>query len=410
MTDALCRNCRAPLRDLFIDLGETPLANSYLLERELALPERQFPLKAYVCRDCYLVQLEEYARPESIFSDYAYFSSVSTSWVEHAYRFATFAIDEFGLTRHSSVIEVASNDGYLLRHFVDRGIPVLGIEPAANVASVAQRAGIDTLVEFFGESLAAVLRANRGAADLIVCNNVVAHVPDLHDFIGGVKKLLAPNGVVSIEVPHLLNLIRFNQFDTIYHEHFSYFSLATLMNLLSRHGLEVFDVQLLATHGGSLRVFCRHWGVSGRRSSQPEAILAEERAASLDSLVGYLGFAAGAASTIRELHRFVGEAHQNGKTLVGYGAPAKGNTLLNAGGFTVKHLPFTVDRNPRKQGRYLPGSHIPIREPEAILEVRPDYVLVLPWNLIDEIEQEMAQIRDWGGQFVTVIPQLRVRA
>ena len=403
-----CRFCEAPLTHVFADLGSTPLANSFRSERELAEMEPFYPLRAMVCERCFLVQLDEYETPDVIFSEYAYFSSYSTSWLEHSKRYAEMAIERFGLGPESQVVEIASNDGYLLQYFVERGIPVLGIEPAANVAEVAQRDGIRTMVKFFGRATGKEVAA-MVSADLIVANNVLAHVPDLNDFVGGFKELLAPGGVITVEFPHLLNLIEQNQFDTIYHEHFSYFSFLTVSRVFAAHGLTVFDVEELPTHGGSLRVFARHEDDASRPVSEAAAELAErERDAGYERIETYLSFAEGVRATKWELLEFLIAARREGKRVVAYGAPAKGNTLLNYCGVGTEEIDYTVDRNPHKQGRYLPGTQIPIRDPEAIRETRPDLILILPWNLRDEISEQLSWVSEWGGRFVVRTPRLEV--
>jgi SAM-dependent methyltransferase len=408
-----CRFCSAPLERLFVDLGSSPLANSYLEPDDLLRPEPFYPLAAYVCESCWLCQLPAAATPDEIFSDYAYFSSYSTSWVEHARRYTEAMIDRFGIGAGSRVIEIASNDGYLLRHFHERGIPVLGIEPAANVAEAARRIGIPTEVRFFGAATARELLDRGLAADLLLGNNVLAHVPDLNDFVAGLALLLAPTGVLTMEFPHLVRLVEENQFDTIYHEHFSYFSLVAVERVFAAHGLELFDVEELPTHGGSLRVYARRAGAAGPHDRHPVAgrvreLAERERRLGVETTAWYDAFAEKVRETKRRLLEFLIEVRRSGRRIVGYGAPAKGNTLLNYCGVRTDFLDFTVDRSPHKQGRYLPGTRIPIRAPEAIFEARPDYVLVLPWNLSEEIAGQMAGIRDWGGRFVVAIPEVTV--
>jgi SAM-dependent methyltransferase len=404
-----CRFCGAPLERVFVDLGSSPLANSYLAADELERPEPFYPLTVRLCERCWLCQLPEVARPEQIFSDYAYFSSYSTSWVEHARRYAEAMIARFGLGATSQVVEIASNDGYLLRHFRDRGVPVLGVEPAANVAEAARAIGIPTEVRFFGRGAAADLAARGFAADLLLGNNVLAHVPDLNDFVGGLAALLKPSGVLTMEFPHLVRLVEGNQFDTIYHEHYSYLSLVTVERVFAAHGLELFDVEELPTHGGSLRVFARRRdGVPRERAAAVGALLDRERATGVESLAWYEAFAERVRETKRKLLAFLIEARRAGRRVAGYGAPAKGNTLLVYCGVRGDFIDFTVDKSPHKQGRFLPGSRIPIRAPEAIFEEKPDYVLILPWNLSDEISAQMAGIRAWGGRFVVAIPEVEV--
>ena len=403
-----CRFCGAPLTTSAIDLGETPLANAYLKPCAAAAPEPVYPLHAYVCGACFLVQLPAHETPEAIFGDYAYFSSYSESWLEHARRYAEAMTERFGISETSRVVEVASNDGYLLRNFQERGVPVLGIEPAANVAEAAEASGVPTLVRFFGKRTAERLVARRKTADLLVANNVLAHVPDLNDFVAGLRIALKKTGVLTIEFPHLLKLVAETQFDTIYHEHFSYFSLATAGRVLDAHALELFDVEELATHGGSLRLYVARAGSGRPVTSNVARIKKAERAAGLDSLQTYRGLARRAATIRRDLTEFLQGAKRAGKTVAGYGAPAKGNTLLNYCGIGPELLPYTVDRSPHKQGRLLPGSHVPVEAPEAILQRRPDYVLILPWNLTGEIVAQMDEVRAWGGQFVVPIPEVRI--
>jgi len=400
-----CRFCNAPLRLSLVDLGAMPLANSYLTAEQLAAPERRYPLHARVCQACRLVQVDVAVPPQEIFSDYAYFSSVAASWVEHARRFAAMARARWNLGKGSKVVEVASNDGYLLRHFVDVGVPVLGVEPAANVAAVAAGNGIPTEIAFFGRETAQRLRAAGHEADLIVGNNVLAHVPDINDFVAGLALLLKPAGVVSLEFPHLLNLLAGVQFDTIYHEHFSYLSLLTVERILAAHGLKVFDVEELPTHGGSLRVLaCRKEAAAYSPGAGLTKVRGDEHAAQLDDDVVYRGFAPKVAATRDTLLAFLRRAHGEGKTVAAYGAAAKGNTLLNYCGIGADLVGYAVDRNPHKQGRFLPGSHLPILAPDALFERKPDYVLILPWNLRAEITAQLTRVQDRGGRFVIAIP------
>jgi SAM-dependent methyltransferase len=404
-----CRFCGALLEHTFVDLGTSPLANAYVRADALAKPESFYPLHVRVCSDCLLVQLPAVETPEHIFSDYAYFSSWSTSWLEHAQSYAELARQRFALGPSSRVVEVASNDGYLLQYFREVGVPVLGIEPAANVAQRAMERGVETVVEFFGSRLAEALTAQRGRADLVIGNNVLAHVPALNDFVDGLRIMLTPGGAITLEFPHLLRLIEERQFDTIYHEHFSYFSLMTVEQVFRAHDLLLFDVDELPTHGGSLRVYVRHAGDGGPgRSHAVDDVLVRESAAGLDRLETYVGFAEQVREAKRGLLAFLIEAKREGKQIAGYGAPAKGNTLLNYCGIGTDFLDFTVDRSTDKQGLYLPGTRIPILSPAALADARPDYVLVLPWNLQDEIVESMAHVRDWGGQFVVPIPTVRV--
>jgi SAM-dependent methyltransferase len=401
---AACRFCDAPLASTFCDLGMSPLSNAFIKPANAHRMEPFYPLHAYVCTQCYLVQLEQFETPANIFSDYAYFSSYSDTWLAHAREFAAKAAAEFGLNAQSLVIEAASNDGYLLQYFRQAGIPVLGIEPAQNVAAAAVEKGIPTVTEFLGAASAAKLVAGGRRADLLIGNNVFAHVPDLNDFAAGLHTLLKPAGVLALEFPHLLQLMQNNQFDTIYHEHFSYFSFATAVRVLARHALSVFDVEELPTHGGSLRVYASR--DTGRRvAPRVQQLLHVEKAAKLDEAATYAAFADRVKSTKRALLRFLLSAKDQGKSIVGYGAPAKANTLLNYCGIRTDIIEFTVDRSPHKQGLLLPGTRIPVVAPDLIFERKPDYVLVLPWNLKDEIIEQMAGIRDWGGEFVVPMPR-----
>ena len=401
-----CRLCGDPLTQTFADLGASPLANRYLSADQLNDMEPFYPLRAYVCSSCLLVQLDEFESPADIFSDYAYFASYSDSWVEHARLYTDMAIARFGLGAQHQVIELASNDGYLLQHFVAKGIPVVGIEPAANVASEALRKGIPTLVEFFGEGMAHRLVAEGTQADLLVGNNVLAHVPALNDFIRGMALVLRRGGAITMEFPHLLKLIEGSEFDTIYHEHFSYFSLITAEKAFARHGLRLFDVEELPTHGGSLRIYASHAADTSRPPSpRLEGLREREKAAGLHRLDLYLSFGERVKETKRRLLQFLIDAKRAGRTVVGYGAPAKGNTLLNYCGVRSDFLDYTVDRSPHKQGRFLPGTHIPIHHPDRITETKPDYVMILPWNLRDEIMSQMAHVRAWGGRFVIPVPE-----
>jgi SAM-dependent methyltransferase len=405
-----CRFCGAPLHEVFADLGMSPLSNSYLRPEELQAPEPFYPLCAYVCGRCFLVQLPAAASPETIFSDYAYFSSYSETWLRHARDYAEQAIARFALGPASQVVEIASNDGYLLRWFRERGVPVLGVEPARNVAAAAEAAGIPTLVRFFGLELARELRAAGRRADLLVGNNVLAHTPALDDFVAGLAELLAPRGVATLEFPHLEKLIAGNQFDTIYHEHFSYFSLTAVERVFAARRLELFDVEELPTHGGSLRVYLRHAGSGEPPAPAVAALRAREARAGVESLDYYRSFGERVKETKRRLLEFLIAAKRDGRTVAGYGAPAKGNTLLNYCGVRSDFIDYTVDRSPHKQGLYLPGTRIPIHHPDRLRETRPDYVLVLPWNLRDEIVAQMADVRGWGGRFVVAIPEVEVLA
>jgi C-methyltransferase-like protein/putative zinc binding protein/methyltransferase family protein len=409
VTESGCRFCSAKLEHTVVDLGMSPLCESFIAADQLNHMEAFYPLRVYVCSDCFLVQLEEYVSPSAIFGDYAYFSSYSDTWLEHARRYTSTMVEQFGLTKDSQVIEIASNDGYLLQYFVERGIPALGIEPAANVAEVALNKGIPTLVQFFGRQVAEQLSGQGTRADLLIGNNVLAQVPDLDDFVGGMKILLAPDGIVTMEFPHLLRLIEGNQFDTIYHEHFSYFSFTTVERIFAAHGLALFDVEELPTHGGSLRIYGCHTGNRARTAGQGvRQLLDMERDAGLTRIDYYQAFTERVQETKRGLLEFLIQARREGKRVAGYGAPGKGNTLLNYCGIRTDFLDFTVDRSPHKQGKYLPGTHIPIFSPDMIRQTRPDYVLILPWNVKDEIMEQMSYIRAWGGRFVAAIPRLQV--
>ena len=406
MTETACRFCGATVDAVFADLGMSPLANSYLPPERANGMEPFYPLRALVCGNCFLVQLEEFETPERIFSDYAYFSSYSTSWLEHSRRYSEQMIERFGLSDSSHVVEIASNDGYLLQFFHERQIPVLGIEPAANVAKVALQKGIPTLVEFFGRETARSL-AGESSADLLLGNNVLAHVPDLNDFVAGMKILLKAGGVITMEFPHLMRLIEDNQWDTIYHEHFSYFSFLTVSRVFEAHGLKLFDIDELPTHGGSLRIYGAHAEDDSKaQTDAARELLARERAAGFEQLETYLGYGQRVRADKRQILSFLIDLKQQGLRVVGYGAPAKGNTLLNYCGIGRDFLDFTCDLNPHKQGHFLPGSHIPIRSPEEIREDRPDVVLILPWNLKDEIVEQLGFIRDWGGRFAARTPEL----
>ncbi len=404
-----CRFCKNDLTHTLVDLGKTPLANSYLKNLEAAETEKFYPLHARVCSNCFLVQVEDVVPPEEIFSDYAYFSSYSKSWVEHARRYADQQIQRFLLDKDSLVMEVASNDGYLLQHFVYQNIQVLGIEPAVNIAKVAEKKGIKTEISFFGKETAHRLVSQGLKADLIAANNVMAHVPDINDFIAGFKIILADKGVFTIEFPHLLNLISQVQFDTIYHEHYSYLSLLTVEMILDAHELKVFDVDELPTHGGSLRVYACHTGVNHLPLSDTlKKVREKEREAQLDDISAYHGFSPHVEQARRALRMFLKKAKTENKKVVAYGAAAKGNTLLNFCNVGGDLIEFVVDKNTEKQGTYLPGSHLLVHSPSKITEVKPDFVLILPWNLAEEISQEMSHIKDWGGRFAVPIPILKI--
>jgi SAM-dependent methyltransferase len=404
-----CRFCGAGLRRTFIDLGLSPLCETYPAAADLNRGETYYPLHVYVCEKCWLVQLEEYESPEKIFSDYAYFSSFSDSWLKHCDKYCEAMKSRFGFDKQSFVIEVASNDGYLLQYFVKRDVRVLGIEPAANVAKVAVEKGVPTLVRFFGVELANELAAQSRCADLVLGNNVLAQVPDLNDFVEGLKILLKPEGVLTLEFPHLLQLIQLNEFDTIYHEHFSYFSMLTTVRVLEAHGLKVFDVEKLASHGGSLRVYaCRADCQAHQIAPSVDDLIAEERKGGLDSTEGYEKFALQVKETKWALVDFLVTAARQGKSVAGYGAPGKSATLLHYCGIGKDLIEYTVDRSPYKQGRFLPGTHIPIYHPDRIRETKPDFVVILPWNLKHEIMQQLQFVREWGGKFIVPIPKVAV--
>ena len=403
-----CRFCATPLHTTFVDLGMSPLCESYVPAHARNQMEPFYPLHVNVCEKCFLVQLDEYVTPDHIYTEYAYFSSYSDSWVEHARRYVDKVTGRLGLGPSSLVFEIASNDGYLLQHFVKGGVPVLGIEPAANVAKVAVDKGIPTLVRFFGVDTATDVARGRGRGDLIVGNNVLAHVPDINDFVGGLQVLLKPTGTITMEFPHLVRLMEGNQYDTIYHEHFSYLSLTTVQTIFNAHGLRVYDVEEIPTHGGSLRIYACHIAAAMETSTAVTSLMEQEAQFGLGRLETYSHFRAQVEETKRALLSFLIEAKRQGRSVVGYGAPGKGNTLLNYCGIRTDFLDYTVDRNPYKHGRLLPGTHIPIYAPERIKETRPDYVLILPWNLRDEIVQQLSYIREWGGRFVIPIPQVEV--
>lgn len=410
MSQTSCRFCGAPVEAVFADLGMSPLANSYLPPDLVNGMEPFYPLRALVCERCFLVQLEEFQTPEHIFSDYAYFSSYSSSWLEHSRRYSELMVERLGLNEASHVVEIASNDGYLLQFFRERQIPVLGIEPAANVAKVALQKGIPTLVEFFGQETARSL-AGESSADLLLGNNVLAHVPDLNDFVAGMKILLGPGGVITMEFPHLMRLIEDNQWDTIYHEHFSYFSFLTVSRVFEAHGLRLFDVQELPTHGGSLRIYGCHADDAQKSESDAARELRErERAAGYEQQDIYLGYSRRVERDKRQILSFLIGLKEQGLRIAGYGAPAKGNTMLNYCGVGPDLIDYTCDLNPRKQGCFLPGSHIPIRSPDTLREDRPDVILILPWNLKDEIVEQLSFVRDWGGRFATRAPELTLLA
>ncbi len=409
MAPRTCRFCGSSLSKVFVDLGMSPLANKYLTAAQLNTMEPFYPLCVYVCETCFLAQLEEFERPNHIFGDYAYFSSYSDTWLEHARDYADMATRRFGLHSASRAVEVASNDGYLLQYFLAKGIPILGIEPARNVAQAARGKGIPTLERFFGKALAGQLVDDGIRADLLVGNNVLAHVPDLNDFVEGIRILLKDDGVATLEFPHLMRLMAECQFDTIYHEHFSYFSFFTVEKVFAAHGLTVFDVEELPTHGGSLRIYVRNIDDSSKPIGPRVGDLkGREETAGLMKLDTYLSFGEAVKEIKWNLLDFLIAVKRKGKSVAGYGAPAKGNTLLNYCGIGTDFIDYTVDRSPHKQGRFLPGTHIPIYSPEKVRETRPDYLLILPWNLRDEIQEQMAYVREWGGQFVVPISEVRV--
>ena len=403
-----CRFCEKALVHTFCNLGMSPPSNAYLTEDSLRYAETFFPLHAMVCDGCKLVQLEQFQAPSEIFSDYAYFSSYSESWLRHAKAYVEKMTLRLDLNEKNQVVEIASNDGYLLQYFQQKGIPVLGIEPAGNVAEVAVAKGIDTVVAFFGVKTAEKLVADGTKADLLLGNNVLAHVPDINDFVKGMAVLLAEDGTLTMEFPHLLKLMLFNQFDTIYHEHFSYLSLHTVQIIFAAHGLTIFDVDEIPTHGGSLRIYGKHAELSPAQSANATKVLNDEKEAGLCETETYTQFQRTVQETKRALLSFLIDAKNNGLSIVGYGAAAKGNTLLNYCGVREDFIDYVVDKSPHKQGHFLPGTHIPICSPERILETKPDYVLILPWNIQEEVIEQMGSIRAWGGRFVVPIPTVKV--
>lgn len=405
----LCRACGSPLNHTFVDLGMSPLCESYVSADKANQMEPFYPLHVYVCDQCWLVQLEQYVSPEHIFAEYAYFSSYSDSWLAHAKSYTDMIVERFSLGPQSQAMELASNDGYLLQYFVQKGIPALGVEPAANVAVAAEERRVRTIVKFFGRESAKEIVDAHGQSDLIIGNNVLAQVPDVNDFVGGMKIALKADGVITMEFPHLMRLMSENQFDTIYHEHFSYFSFLTACRIFENHGLTLFDVEELPTHGGSLRIYGRHADDPTKPiTERTKEMLATEKAAGFETLDCYRHFAEQVKETKRKLLEFLIDVKRNGKVVVGYGAPGKGNTLLNYCGIRTDFIDYTVDRNPYKQGKLLPGTHIPIHDPARISETKPDYVLILPWNFKDEIIAQMCGIRAWRGKFVVPIPEVRV--
>lgn len=409
MTDLTCRFCSSKLEHTFCDLGMSPIANDMLKAEKLNSMEAFFPLHVYVCSKCFLVQLPEHQSPNEIFSDYTYFSSYSESWLKHAKKYVQMMMDRFAYKQNSLVVELASNDGYLLQYFKENNIPVLGIEPAANVAEVAIKKGIPSISKFFGVNTAQGLVNEGKKANLIIGNNVLAHVPDINDFVGGMKILLQKDGVVTMEFPHLMRLMELNQFDTIYHEHFSYLSFVSVKEIFLHQGLKIFDVEELTTHGGSLRIFACHVDDENKTVSQNvNELLQIEEQKGFKDLSHYVGYQDRVNLTKNNLLKFLINEKEKGKKIVAYGAPAKGNTLLNYCGIRTDYIDYTVDRSPYKQGLYLPGTHIPVCAPEKIAETKPDYVLILPWNLRNEIAEQMKEIRSWGGKFVVPIPSLEI--
>jgi len=402
-----CRHCKNPLQYVFLDLGVAPLSNEYLSEADLKKPEPKFPLKLFVCEKCWLVQTQDFSKADEVFKeDYAYFSSVSTSWLDHAKRYCDMITKKLNLSKDSFVIEVASNDGYLLKNFVTSGIPCLGVEPTASTAKAARTLGIDVLEEFFGEAMAANLKK----ADLILGNNVYAHVPDINDFTKGLKAALKPNGTITLEFPHLLELITHNQFDTVYHEHFSYLSLQTVSKIFETAGLRVFDVDIIPTHGGSLRVYGCHKDDTRKTMQAVSDALTREEQAGLRDLKTYLAFQSKADKVRDDFISFLTEQKKQGRKVAGYGAAAKGNTLMNYAGITTDLVPYVCDAAPSKQGKYLPGSHIPILPPSAIAERKPDTIVIFPWNIATEVKTQLANVREWSAQFVTAVPTLKKEA
>lgn len=410
MSSSSCRFCGSALHHTFVDLGMSPLCQTHITPEQLNEMEPFYPLHTYVCDNCFLVQLQEFVSPQDIFTEYAYFSSYVDTLLKNASAYSDLMVERFGLGSQSKVVEIASNDGYLLQYFVKKGIPVLGVEPAVNVSQVAKDKGIPVVNKFFGVETATELAAD-GKADLLLGNNVLAHVPDINDFVGGMKIMLKPDGVITMEFPHLMRLMEENQFDTIYHEHFSYLSFMAVERIFAFHGLTLFDVQEIPIHGGSLRIYARHTEDTSKLvGERVTELLAREKAAGFDKLETYAHFTEQVKETKRKLLEFLITAKQKGKTVAGYGAPGKGNTLLNYCGIRTDFLDYTVDRNPYKQNKFTPGTHIPIYSPEKIRETKPDYLLILPWNVKDEVMEQVSYIREWGGQFVVPIPEVKVYA
>ena len=408
MANFLCRFCNSRLEHVFLDLGKTPSANSYLKQEDL-IGEKTYPLCVYICEECFLVQIPEILTPDELFSNYAYFSSFSDIWLDHAKKYVGMMLNRFDLNEESYVIEIASNDGYLLKNFVVHKIPVLGIEPASNIAKIATKNGIPTLEKFFNTDCANELKEKNQQADLLLGNNVLAHVPNINNFVAGMKILLKPNGIITMEFPHILQLIKQNQFDTIYHEHFSYFSFFVIQKIFLSKGLTIFDVEEIPTHGGSLRIFAKH---SENKlfeiTENVENLIKKEKQMGLDNYSVYSDFSQKVKNVKNELNQFLEKAKLEGKSTVCYGAPAKGNTLLNFCGIKNEQITYTVDRSPHKQGLFLPGSHLPIKSPKNILETKPDYIIILAWNLKDEIMEQMKDVRAWGCKFVVPIPELKI--
>ncbi|MBN2885535.1 MAG: class I SAM-dependent methyltransferase [Chromatiaceae bacterium] len=410
MSEQRCRHCRAPLTLTLADLGSAPPSNAYLSAEDLEAPELWYPLRVLVCERCWLVQTQDFARADTLFRpDYAYFSSVSSTWLAHAERYVAAMVERFGLDARHRVVEIAANDGYLLQYVQARGIPCLGIEPTAATAAAARARGLKIVEEFFGLELAETLVAQDQAADLVVANNVLAHVPDINDFVRGVARLLKPSGLATFEFPHLLRLLAETQFDTLYHEHFSYLALGVVERIFRANGLSVFDVEEWPTHGGSLRIYAERTDTGCRpRQARVEALLQRERAAGLETPAAYVDFQTRAEQIRHELLSFLLHARREGRQVAGYGAAAKGNTLLNYAGVRPDLLAYVIDRNPAKQGRYLPGSRIPIVDESRLVQTRPAYVLILPWNLRDEVMRQLEEVRAWGGRFVTAVPRLQL--
>jgi len=410
MKQSKCRFCDSKLKENFLDLGDSPLSNSFLKKKELKKKEKRFPLHAYVCKHCLLVQLEEFQTPTKIFSEYAYFSSFSKTWLKHAEEYVNKMIKKYRFDKNSRIIEIASNDGYLLQFFLKKNIPVLGIEPAKNVAKIARKKGIPTITKFFSQDTAKSLIDDGKKADLIIGNNVLAHVPNLNDFIKGLKILLKSNGIITLEFPHILKLIQKKQFDTIYHEHFSYFSFITIKKIFSYHNLTIFDVEKLSTHGGSLRIHVKHKeDKSKKNSTKVNSLIKEEKKVGLHKISTYKKFQEEIIKMKIDIQKIFTDIKMENKIIVGYGAPAKGNTLLNFCKIDKENIKFTVDKNPYKQGMFLPGTHIPIKKPVKIFQTKPDFVLILPWNLQEEIMKDLVSVRDWDCKFITLIPKINVK-